>query len=247
MIKKLRFNKGFTLVEVLLAIALIAAIALPLLSVFLQSVKTQRVAQGILSANYTSQDYVEKLDTQIYETVLSGKPSRLSANGYYLTAVIEPYGAASAMFSGACEYAHIVFYSDGRMLAVMPDGKWRMYSSIPESISLSAGGGTYSFTGGSSTISGSTSHTSCALLINAMVKPAGSQCSIALSSSCKALYYCRGYNEDDVSISGTTETYTDLITGESSLIRVKTYVYEMATAANPVATSESYINIRNWE
>ena len=244
--KKLLSKKGFTLLETLLAIAIIAAIALPLLSVFLQSVKTQQAAQGILSANYISQDYMEKLDTKIYETALAEKPGRLSTNGYYLTATIKPYGTASAMFDGACGYAHLVFYSDGRMLAVMPDGKWHMYSSIPASISLSTGGGMYSFAGGSTTLTGGTENAWCAMIIDAMEKPSGLECTVTLSSSCKALSYCREYDADDITVAGAGETYCDLITGESSLIHVQTYVYETPTDTDPVATGESYISIRNW-
>ena len=244
--KRLLSKRAFTLLETLLSIAIIAAIALPLLSVFLQSVKTNQAAKGVLSANYISQDYIEKLDTTIYENALADKPSRVLVNGYYLSVSIKPYGTAASMFTDACEYAHLVFYADSRMLAVMPDGKWHMYSSIPASISISAGGGTYSFSGGSTTLSGSMQSSDCAVVINAMAKPSGSACTVTLSATCKALRYCKEDDEDNITVIGEGETYCDLLTGDSSLIHVKTYVYETAAASDPVAVGESYIGINNW-
>lgn len=244
--KRLLSKRAFTLLETLLAIAIIAAIALPLMSVFLQSVKTNQASKGVLSANYISQDYIEKLDTATYEEALSNQPDRVPVDGYYLSASIEPYGTASAMFTGACVYAHLVFYADGRMLAVMPDGNWRMFSAIPASISISAGGGMYSFSAGSATLTGSMDSANCAVIIDAMEKPSGSACTVTLGAAFKALRYCKEYDVDDITVTGTGETYCDLVPGDTSLIHVKTYVYGTAAAANPVATGESYINIKNW-
>ena len=246
MMKRLLSKRAFTLLETILAIAIIAAIALPLMSVFLQSVKTSQAARGVLSANYISQDYIEKLDTTIYESALSNKPGRVSVDGYYLSVSIEPYGTASSMFTGTRDYAHLVFYGDGRMLAVMPDGKWHMFSAVPASVSISAGGGMYSFSAGGTTLSGGIDGTSCAVIIGAMAKPSGRECTVTLGAACKALRYCTEYDADDITVTGECETYYDLVTGDTSLIHVKTYVYETAAAENPVATGESYINIKNW-
>jgi|GEM_PF-1639685 prepilin-type N-terminal cleavage/methylation domain len=245
--KKLFSKKAFTLVEVILAIAIIATIALPLMSVFLQSAKTQRAAQGVLSANYISQDYIERLDTTTYGDALASRPNRTNRNGYYLTAEITPYGTASSMFAGPCAYAQLVFYSTGGMLAVMPDGKYRMFASVPSSISISSGGGLYSFSGGGVTLSGGMGRAYCAVLINAMAKPSGSKCTVTLSANCKALRYCKKADKADIAISGAGETYCDMTAGDTSMIHVKTYVYETATAAEPMAAGEGYISIRNWQ
>ncbi len=247
MIKKLLSKRAFTLVEVILSIAIIAAIALPLMSVFLQSAKTQQAAKGILSANYISQDYIEKLDTQTYEAVLTNLPNRVSKNGYYLTAKIEPYGTAAYLFPDKCGYLHLVFFGGGSLLAVMPDGKWHKFTSIPSSISISSGGGLYTFSGGSTSLSGSMGCTDCVVMINAMKKPSGSKCAITLASTCKALRYCMKDDSADLTITGWSATYYDMDhTGDTSQIYVKTYVYETASSSDPVATGESYINIRNW-
>jgi len=244
--KLLSSRKAFTLIEVLLSIAIIAAIALPLLSVFIQSVKTTQAAKGVLSANYISQDYIEKLDTMTYEAALSDVPARQEQDGYYLTAKITPYGTAAAMFPTACDYAHLVFYESGGTLAVMPDGKWHKFSGVPSSVSFTAGSGLYTFTADAISLSGKTTSSYCALVVDAMAKPSGADCSISLGTTCKVLRYCKEYDADDFTITGAEETYCDLNTGETSLIHVVTYVYETITDEAPLATSEGYISIRNW-
>ncbi len=243
--RKLLSKKAFTLIEVILSIAIIAAIALPLMSMFVQSVKTQRSAQGVLSASYISQDYIEKLDSTTYESALTNLPNRVSKSGYYLTAQITPHGTTTASFR-PCGYMHLVFYESGALLAVMPDGKWRKFTSIPSAITINAGGALYTFTAGSTTLTGSIGSTYCSVLINAMKKPSGQKCTITLSTNCKALRHCKKSDESDITISGTKESYCDMITGDTSLIHVKTYVYELASSTDPVAIGEDYINIRNW-
>ena len=78
------------MIETLLAICIFAAIALPLMSVFLQSTKTDRAARNVLNANYISQDYIETLDTKTYKDALQSVPTLLLTNQYYLTATITP-------------------------------------------------------------------------------------------------------------------------------------------------------------
>ena len=92
--KKIFNRRGFGLLETVIAIAILAAIALPLLNIFVQSAQVDELAMGVLNANYISQDYTEKLDTMTYDEVLADVPYRRQVDSYYLTAVIKPYGAA---------------------------------------------------------------------------------------------------------------------------------------------------------
>ena len=182
-------RKGFTLIEVLLSIAIFAAIALPLMTVFLQSAKTDRAARDVMNANYIAQDYIETLDTKTYKQALSSVPALEAHGEYYLSTVIEPYGnAKNTSFSGSdCVYAHLIMKSDGSMLAVMPDGKWLEYSSVPAAISMSVSNGSYSFSAGSKTKTGTAAYNKCAVIISAMQKASGVSPAITLGASCAAL------------------------------------------------------------
>ena len=69
------FNKrGLGLLETVIAIGILAAIALPLMSLFVQSAKTDEKARAVLNANYICQNYTEKLETQTYNTALENAP-----------------------------------------------------------------------------------------------------------------------------------------------------------------------------
>jgi prepilin-type N-terminal cleavage/methylation domain-containing protein len=244
--KILKRKNGFTLLEVIISIALIAAVSLPLLSVFSQSIKTDRVAKGVLNANYISQNYIERLDATTYVSALSSLPDHLESGDYFLSAEITPYGTNTGLFDEPCDYAHFICYDNEKMLAVMPDGKWRLFNSMPNEITVTTDGYNYSMTFDTLVIAGEMSHTNCALIINAMKKVSSSTSTITLSDYCKAIVYCRKTAVSDLSIDGSREIYADMISGDTSLVHIKTYVFELSSGGEPVATAESYINIRNW-
>lgn len=247
--KRLLGKKGLTLVEVVLSIAIIATIALPLYSVFGQSIKTDRAANDVLNANYIAQDYLEKLNTTLYLSALNNVPNKSSVNGYFLSAAIRPYGTANSLFSAQCSYIHLVMYGDNSMLAIMPDGKYTVFGNVPSSIILSLSGSTYSFTGGSTTITGSSSYSYCALIINAMAKPSDTKTLVTLSTTnCKAVVYCGKGHTGDITLSPTSgnSIFENEIKGDTSLIHVTASVYVLSADSTPVSSSESYINIKNW-
>jgi len=244
--KRLINKKAFTLIETVIAIVIIAVVALPLLSVFLQSIKTDQAAKTVLNANYISQDYIEKLDATTYPNALANLPNRVTIEDYYLTADIKPYGTTNSLFGCVCEYAHMIFYSDNSMLTVLPDGDYLFFSSVPNYMSLSITTGSYTFIYDGITVTGDTDYVYCALLINGMQKQDCVTSNITLGSTCKSVLYCKDEQKDDIIITGTNETYSDMITGETSLINVTTYVYDSYGSTLPKGVSESYINIKNW-
>ena len=241
--KKKRWGKqAFTLIETLLAISLFAAIALPLLTVFLQSAKADRAARDVMNANYISQDYIEKLDAKTYMQALS-VPTMQPANGYYLSATVEPYGNAESMFASDCVYIHLIVLSDGKMLAVLPDGKWRLFSGVPGNISVSVSGGNYTLNCSGTVISGPAKYNNCAVIVNAMKK--ASTTTITLGATCQALVYCSSADASKITVSGASQFQKDLIAGETSLIKVKASVYQKAGDTKPLAVSDAFISIRN--
>jgi hypothetical protein len=198
-----------------------------------------------MNANYIAQDYIEMLDTQTYKQALSSVPALEAHGGYYLSAVVKPYGNAESLFSTGCVYTHLIMRTDGSMLAVMPDGKWLEYSSVPDTISMSVSGGSYSFSAGGNTKTGTAAYDKCAVIINAMQKTSGVSPAITLGTSCAALVYCTSDDAADIRVSGTSYFYKDIIAGDTSLVYVTAKVYEDTSSSKPVATTEVYVNLRN--
>ena len=243
--KKRMRQKGFTLIEVLLSIAIFAAIALPLMSVFLQSAKTDNAARDVLNANYIAQDYIETLNTKTYYEALGSVPTLEAHGGYYLTATLQPYGNAKSMFSSSCVYTHLIMRSNGSVLAVLPDGKWRLFSTLPSSISLSVSSGKYTLNCSGVTVTGSAAYNNCALIVNAMKKTAGGSTSITLGASCQAIVYCTSGNKSTITVAGTSQYHSDIIAADTSLIKVTAKVYDSANKTTPMSTTEAYLNIKN--
>lgn len=239
-------KKAFTLIEVIISIAIFAAIALPLLSVFIQSFKVDRISNSVLNANYISQDYIEKLDTKTYSAALTNLPNRLHVGSYYLTAKIQPYGTANSLFTQQCCYVQLIMFSDSSMLCVMPDGKWHVFTSVPSTISLSVSSKVYTFTGGYTTLTGNAGYNYCALIINAMKMPNETASTITTNINCKTVLYCTDLNTNNMSITGDSTKYKNMVTGDTSLIFITTSVYNTANDENAIAVSDSYINIKNW-
>ena len=53
-----------------------------------------------------------------------------------MTAKIQPYGSVANESGTHNSYSHIIVYSDGSMMAVMPDGKWAVFASVPSEITF---------------------------------------------------------------------------------------------------------------
>lgn len=243
-------KRAFTLIETLLALALFAAIALPLLTVFLQSAKADRAARDVMNANYISQNYIEQLDTKSYKEALQGKLKMKLINGYYLTATVEPYGnAGKSLFTTPCVYVHLIILSTGNMLVGLPDGEWREIAPISGSfgsVSVSISSGSYTFKCGSTTVTGSSKYSDCAVIINASNKSGDiSTITVTQGATCKALVYCTSAQTSKITVSGTSQFFKDTIAGKTSLLRVKASVYQKTTDTKPLAVTDAFINIRN--
>lgn len=244
-------KKGVSLVEVVLAVAIFAVTAMSLLGVYLQAVKTDVAARKVLDANYITQDYIEHLDTQTYEGALydirDNHPKEL--DGRYLSAAIKPHGAAG---SPIASYMHALFLPGNRMLAVMPDGQWWVYSNAT-TIAVNVGDdGSYTFRVNSTAVrSGTAGNRYCALIVNAMHMPDDISLTVNMTGSgCEAAAYCTNGNQSRVTLSGIPlsrqQKHIDVIAGDSSLIHVTVRVYDAPAGGAPVAESEAYIPIKNW-
>jgi len=247
MMKKLFNKKGLGLLETVIAIAILAAIALPLLNVFVSYARADEKAQNVLSANYISQDYTETLETMTYQQALSSAPYRLEVDGYYLTAKIEPYGSVSDSSSSQISYFNFIIYDDGSMMAVMPDGQWTVFSSVPASISFTRVANNYTFTGGSTTIIGEMEYSYSVITINAMRQTSAVTLDVSTTSDFKPVLYCKSSYTSGYTFDSVYEIIEDLLTQDTSLVHVTTYVYEDALSNEEISSIESYITIKNWE
>jgi len=244
--KWLKSKRAFTLIEVILAVALVAVIALPLLTVFLQSVKADTAAKGVLNANYISQGYTEQLDALTYEQVLSGVPVKQETGEYYLSAQVSPHGYANAEFDAPCEFIQLTIFDNETMLAVFPDGAWHKFPSVPSSITLDVNYGVYSLNCDGAVYTGDVERFYCMLNVNAMQKNSSSSVYISTDARSRAALYVGEFHEDDFTLAGQSETYVDMTAGETSLIHVETYVYSSLTSVEPVSSTDGYIYVRNW-
>lgn len=245
--RKLFNKKGMGLLETVIAIAILAAIALPLLNVFVYSAKADEKARAVLNANYISQNYTEKLETVTYEQALTNVPYRQEYQGYYLTAKIQPYGSVADSSGSLVSYSNIIIYSDGSMLAVMPDGQWTTFTSVPASMSFSTLGSSYTFQAGTTTLSGSLEHSFCIVTINAMKQTAAISMNVSTTEVFKPVLYCKSPYKDNYIFNSIYEIIEDLLAQDNSLVHVTTYVYDDSLSNDVISSMESYITIKNWE
>ena len=61
MIKYLKTNKGFTLLELILSIAILSIIIVPISSMFINSIKTNNISNEKMQAIYASQTLMENI------------------------------------------------------------------------------------------------------------------------------------------------------------------------------------------
>lgn len=245
--KKLLNKKGIGLLETVIAIAILAAIALPLLNIFVYSARTDETARAVLNANYISQNYTEKLETFTYKQALSSVPNRQEYEGYYLSARIQPYGSVTDSTHSQVSYSNIIVYSDGSMLAVMPDGQWSTFDSVPESVSFAKYGSSYTFKAGTVSLTGSLDYSFCIVTINAMKQTDAIAMNVSTSEEFKPVLYCKSPYTGNYSFSSVYEVIEDLLAQDFSLVHVTTYVYEDSLSTDVVSSLESYISIRNWD
>ena len=66
---KLLSNAGFSLMEVLLAVVLLALVALPIFRIFMVSMKTNNRSREIMKANDLCQEIVEYIESTCYESM----------------------------------------------------------------------------------------------------------------------------------------------------------------------------------
>jgi prepilin-type N-terminal cleavage/methylation domain-containing protein len=99
-------NKGFTLLEVLISVVILAVIITPILAVFTSSFRTTVVSQNLLDGAYIAQDVYENLVASDYPTLLATSSSKFlydsdgdGSDDCYIKRVLYPDGVQSDLTS----------------------------------------------------------------------------------------------------------------------------------------------------
>lgn len=90
MLKILKSNKGLTLIELIVSIAILGIIIIPLSSYFINSIRINKIAQYRLEANHIAQQMMEEIKSQrtVIQTVYEG--TEINEGDYNITKIIRP-------------------------------------------------------------------------------------------------------------------------------------------------------------
>ena len=148
MIKRLRTNeKGLSLLEVLVAVFILAIVAGPLLNLFVTNSRLIHVAYEKTDATYRMKSLMEGLFNPA--NYPSDAKKLDTASGKYIRWQFTPSGSTDAA-SGTTRYAHLIIQDDGSGFFTGFDGSRITGLSTYSSITLSADTaiGSYSFSDG---------------------------------------------------------------------------------------------------
>lgn len=125
--KKLLNNKGFSLVEVLVALLLLSIISMTFLNVFLTSFDLSVRAQDITNYTYATQAYIEELRVNDYRELVDYHSAHSNREAFdtnsdgtddcFVEMSIQPYGSCDRG-SGCDEavYVHIIYFVDKALI-----------------------------------------------------------------------------------------------------------------------------------
>jgi len=241
-----KWNKGMTLVEVLVAVFIIAAVTGPIMAIFVQSASITATSKELTESNYLAQQYMERLYEKTYLEALDAQVDKEAAGGYYVSLDIAPSGTHEELFSSAPCYFHMIYTTTGGMLFVAPDGTYRAYAEAPGSVQVTSTYYGYAVTIDSETITGSTGYMGTAVIVNTVHKPAAVATSLTLdNSSTAAVLFATPSNYEDVSVSGNAHAYIGVNDGRESLVAATVSVYRQASDTTPVKVIKNIIQLPN--
>jgi prepilin-type N-terminal cleavage/methylation domain-containing protein len=131
-------KKGLTLLEVLVAVFILAIIALPLLNMFVYNTSSVRLTANLQDTTYLAQAVMEDLQPLGYNALYSAAPTPgASPTSYQIKSVVNsstvyytklvtidriPYGSFNSLVTGTACYAHLIV-SGTSLTFTCPDGK----------------------------------------------------------------------------------------------------------------------------
>jgi prepilin-type N-terminal cleavage/methylation domain-containing protein len=151
----LKNEKGFTLLEVLVAVFVLAIVALPLLNMFVYNTAVVRKTADMQDTTYAAQAVMEKLQPLGYGELYALAPAPGARGEYSINSVTRtisidryPYGPFNHLVSGTACYAHLIVRGSTATFTC-PDGSCHAGLSYASGVSVTAssvtlGGHTYS-------------------------------------------------------------------------------------------------------
>jgi len=155
-------KKGLSLLEILIAVFLLAIVATPLLNIFVFNTAVVRNTAAMQDTTYAAQSVMEDLQPLGYSALYSLAPapgakgsyqikSVLNSSTVYLTRTVSidriPYGSFNDLVAGTACYAHLII-SGSTAILTTPDGVMRTGLSYAAGVSVASstitiGGNTY--------------------------------------------------------------------------------------------------------
>lgn len=116
-------NSGMTLIEILIAISIIALIAGSMLTVFSFSTRRNMESEQVLSATFIAQRKIESLQTLDYfSALMEGNGERVSFSDYYIETVCTPYIPEDCHFFNIVLQDGVSSSSGCELYAIPPSG-----------------------------------------------------------------------------------------------------------------------------
>lgn len=206
-------NGGFTLLEVLVAVFVLAIVALPLLNLFVFNTALVRRAADMQDTTYAAQAVMEDMEPLGYAELYALAPAPGTRGDYRIRSVEDastvtlartvsidriPWGPFDGLVPGQACYAHLIVNGPAATLTC-PDGRTYAGLSYSSGISVTAS----SVTAGGSTFSlNKPAGAGLILIINAGAQPISSL-SIALPADGSVTYvlYALSPGEQNISVS----------------------------------------------
>lgn len=238
----LRNKKGFSLIEMLVTLFIIAFVLVAIMSVFVQSIQTRGKGETVTKANAAAQKFTESLYAKTLPEILPLQSTLASYENLYKTFKVTPQGTVS----GAAAYVQIIIDSAGKSTVVGPDGKYMLPKKVA-TITMTATSTTYSLVCDSTTITGSKASGKLVVLVYAMDKPASDAMTINLVAGTDVYHYCTTANQGFVNFNSavTPTVYKDGSPADKVLLRTVTEIYSDSAGKNKMTAIEGIIQVAN--
>ncbi|MGI6705455.1 MAG: type IV pilus modification PilV family protein [Clostridia bacterium] len=255
---------AFTLVEVIISIAILALLMGPFLGLFVQITRTNKISQKTLESTFIAQRNMESLYDLCYEELLEKRVMKEPQDGYYVDIDILPYGALPneegiPAIYGQYEtcYFHLLFQqgeeSDIKVILISPDmPSIRTYTSVPERIDVviaaNADSGEYSWSvAGLFSESGVLPEGEYPVIVVNMVQFAHkTPVVLNVTGDVYGIVYTGRDNADQISYQGSHyKIYSGADYRDYSLVKVFVRVYESLDDPIPLTTMEGLIQVKN--